>query len=200
LSRRAVATALVALLTLVASAACDTAKGTRERPVAGPHPSGSVAPCLPPAGAAVPAGSPAVSSGAGVPVPDLALACLGDGAEVRLAGLGRPAVINLWASWCTPCRTELPALDTFARRGTVLVLGVNTRDSRSAARSIVDYAGLTFPMLYDREGTLLRAVDKVNLPVTLFVTAAGTVAHVHNATALDTAGVERLAREHLGVS
>jgi thiol-disulfide isomerase/thioredoxin len=131
-------------------------------------------------------------------VPDLAIACFAGGGEVRVAALSRPAIVNLWASWCTPCRKELPALNTYAERGSVLVLGVATDDSRTAVGSIIDDFGLRFPTLYDREGKLHKAIGSVPLPVTLFLAADGTVAYTHRTGALDTAGFERLAREHLG--
>jgi thiol-disulfide isomerase/thioredoxin len=199
--------ALVALLTLVATSACSGGRDAPEPPVA--EASGTGAPCVP---AATPAASPAGTAGAaiqsagtagasgGEKVPDVALACFVGGAQTRLRTLGRPAVINLWGSWCPPCRRELPALNTYARRGTVLVLGVVTADTRSAAGSIVDEFGLGFPNLYDREGKLHKAIGSLPLPITLFVAADGTVAYTHRAGALDEAGFERLAHEHLGVS
>ena len=118
---------------------------------------------------------------------------------MRLRALGRPAVVNLWASWCAPCRRELPALNTYAQRGTVLVIGVATEDRRGGTGAIIDEFGLGFPTLFDREGRLLKAIGSVPLPVTLFLTADGTIAYTHRAGALDTAGFERLAREYLGV-
>jgi thiol-disulfide isomerase/thioredoxin len=185
--------ALVALLALVVATGCSRGRAPSDPPVTAA--SGTGAPCVP---AATPAASPAVPAG-GEKIPDLALACFAGGAEVRLRTLGRPVVLNLWASWCTPCRKELPALNAYSQRGTVLVLGIATEDRREGARSMIDDFGLGFPTLFDREGRLLKAIGSVPLPVTLFVSADGTVAYTHRAGALDEAGFERLAREHLGV-
>ena len=184
---------LVALVALVALSACG--RETGERPSAADrHPSGTGAPCVPPA-----PGPPSPASGPRAP--DLALACFAGGGKVRLTALGRPAIVNLWASWCEPCYKELPALNGYAARGGVLVLGVATEDrSRSNVQSAIDDLGITFPVLYDPDGKLLAAVGRRNLPVTLFVTATGELAYTYNSTALDTAGFERLAREHLGVA
>jgi thiol-disulfide isomerase/thioredoxin len=184
---------LVALVAVVALSACG--KETGERPSAADrHPSGAGASCVPP-----PSGTPSPASGQ--KAPDLALACFAGGGKVRLTALGRPAIVNLWASWCEPCYRELPALNGYAVRGAVLVIGVATEDrSRSDVQSAIDDLGITFPVLYDPDGRLLTAVGRRNLPVTLFVTAAGTLAFTYNAAALDTAGFERLAREHLGVA
>lgn len=183
---------LVALVALVALSACGNETGERP-PAADRRPSASGAPCVPPA-----AGTPSPASGPRAP--DLALACFAGGGEVNLATLGRPAIVNLWATWCQPCYDELPALNEYAKRSGVLALGVVTDDRRrSEITSTVADLGLTFPILYDPDARLLTAVGRRNLPVTLFVTAAGTLAYTYNAGALDTAGFERLAREHLGV-
>jgi thiol-disulfide isomerase/thioredoxin len=182
---------LVALVALVALSACGDETG--ERPSAADrHPSVSGPPCVAPA-----SGAPSPASGP--KAPDLALACFAGGGEVRLTTLGRPAIVNLWATWCQPCYEELPALNEYATRSGLLVLGVATDDKRrSQIKSTVADLGLTFPILYDPDGKLLLAVGRRNLPVTLFVTAAGTLAHTYNAAPLDTAGFERLAREYLG--
>ena len=183
---------LVALVALVVLSGCEKETGERP-PAADRHPTVSGAPCVPPA-----SGAPSPASGP--KAPDLALACFAGGGEVRLTALGRPAIVNLWATWCRPCYDELPALNEYAKRGGVLVLGVATDDKRrSEITSTVADLGLTFPILYDPDGELLLAVGRRNLPVTLFVTAAGTLAHTYNGKPLDATGFERLAREHLGV-
>jgi len=144
-------------------------------------------------------GTPSPASGPRAP--DLALACFAGGGKVNLRTLGAPAVVNLWATWCEPCYKELPALNEYAGHAGVRVIGVNTRDPRrSLVASTVSELGLTFPMLYDPDGALLAAVGRQNLPVTLFLTAAGMVAYTYNSTALSAAGFEQLAREHLGLA
>ena len=91
--------------------------------------------------------------------------------------------------------------EKYAGHAGVWVIGVNTKDPRrSLVGSTVSDLGLTFPILYDPDGALLAAVGRQSLPVTLFLTAGGTLAYTYNSTALDAAGFERLAREHLGVA
>jgi thiol-disulfide isomerase/thioredoxin len=184
---------LVALVALVALSACGNETGDGPS-AADRHPSGSAAPCVPPA-----PGTPSPASGPRAP--DLALACFAGGGEVNLATLGRPAVVNLWATWCKPCYDELPALNEYAKRSGVLVLGVATDDRRRSliADTVADL-GLTFPILYDPGAKLFDAVGRRNLPVTLFITAGGELAYTYNSVALDTAGFERLAGEHLGIA
>jgi thiol-disulfide isomerase/thioredoxin len=134
-------------------------------------------------------------------LPDLTLPCLASGQDVRINRLGGSAVINLWASWCGPCRTELPAFQRYSERvaGRLLVVGVNSEDTRRAAQAVVDDLGLTFPMLADRDGALRKALGRAGLPVTLFVDARGQIAYLYNSVALDEAAIARLAAEHLGV-
>ncbi len=84
-----------------------------------------------------PGGTAATPGGAGTPLPATALNCLDGSGPVRLAELGRPAVVNLWASWCEPCRAELPAIQAYAATGAVTVIGVDTADTTDAARGTV---------------------------------------------------------------
>lgn len=120
-----------------------------------------------------------------VRLPELVLPCLSGAGSVRLSALRGPMVINFWASWCAPCRSELPELQRFATRmaGRVSVLGVVSRDTRPAAQSLAADLGLTFPSLFDQDMALSRALGHASLPVTvvvdgegqIFFTAAGTV-------------------------
>jgi thiol-disulfide isomerase/thioredoxin len=139
----------------------------------------------------------------GEPLPDLVLPCFVGGQPVRLAHPGTPTVINLWASWCEPCRTELPQIQRYADRaaGRVQVVGVITTDPvRSRPQSVVDDFGLRFPMLYDEKGALKAAVGAQFLPTTLLVDAQGRVAYRYQARPLDEAALADLVRRHLGVA
>ncbi|BFU41916.1 TlpA family protein disulfide reductase [Krasilnikovia sp. MM14-A1004] len=126
------------------------------------------------AGAAA-GGQEAGGSGAGAALPDLELPCFTGGAPVRLAGLRGPAVVNLWASWCEPCRTELPAMQRLAAQsaGTLTVVGVDTGDDRDAAAGFATDKRVTMPTLYDRDRKLITALGRTTLPVTVFVDARG---------------------------
>jgi thiol-disulfide isomerase/thioredoxin len=137
----------------------------------------------------------------GTPVPGLPLPCLDGGAPVRLDQLGRPAVVNLWATWCGPCRQELPAFQGYADRvgERVRVIGVDTLDRAEASRPYVSDLRLRFPMLADPDGTLMRRVGVSALPATLFLDAQGRISYLYNGPALDRDGLVRLGRDHLGV-
>lgn len=155
----------------------------------------------PPADAASsgPAGASAVPAASALP--DLDLPCVAGGPAVALRDLRGPAVINLWASWCGPCRSELPAFQRLADRygGQVHVVGVNTRDRPEAAVSLATDLGLTFPTLADPDERLRVAVRRAALPVTVFVDGSGRVRHIHDSTALDDKALAALVRRHLDV-
>jgi thiol-disulfide isomerase/thioredoxin len=147
------------------------------------------------------AAAPPAHGDAGM-VPSVTLPCFTGGAPVALAGLGRPAVINLWASWCAPCRQELPEFQRLAdaANDTVAVIGVVTQDTQTAAASLAEDLGITFPTLFDSAAQLQRSVAPLVLPITLFVDAGGRLRHVHTTGALTLSTLERLTREYLGVT
>jgi thiol-disulfide isomerase/thioredoxin len=110
------------------------------------------------------------------PAPDVVLPGL-DGRPVRLdAFRGQVVVLNFWASWCEPCRTEMPALEAFhrehERRGLVLLL-VNYRESAEVAGAFARTARLTAPVLLDGDGAVARRYPMPGLPATFFVDRAG---------------------------
>jgi thiol-disulfide isomerase/thioredoxin len=155
-----------------------------------------------PAGGTDPAGNRGlVPAGAPTLLPDLRLPCFTGGDPVGLAAVRGPAVVNLWASWCPPCRKELPAFQRLAGRagGQLHVVGVDTRDDRDAARSLAVDFGLTFPTLFDPDEQLRRKVARNALPITLFVDAEGRVRHIDNTGALDDSSLSALVERHLGV-
>ncbi len=95
----------------------------------------------------------------------------------HLSGDGRPLVLNFWASWCVPCREEMPDLETVARqRPEVLVLGIAVQDTEEAARSFAAEIGVTYPLGHDRDGLILDLYPILGLPTTWLIRADGTVA------------------------
>lgn len=104
-----------------------------------------------------------------------------DGQLVTAHGLGKgPYVINLWASWCPPCRRELPMLAQLAAKSKVPVLLVNEGETPAHIRHFLARQGISHAMvLLDRDSRLMRALDAQVLPVTLFVGADGQIAEFH---------------------
>ncbi len=99
----------------------------------------------------------------------------------RLSALrGRVVVVNFWASWCPPCRTELPSLETLHRTTAkmgVVVLGVNAGEpwDTVAAFALGLSPGLTFPILTDEKGSVMRDWNVKALPATYVVDPNGII-------------------------
>ncbi|MGY0003543.1 TlpA family protein disulfide reductase [Micromonospora sp. I033] len=187
---------------LLAVAGCT---GSTEEP-AGPAPAtraerpSPFADCAPLTAAPASAG-PGASGTSGDPLPDLALSCFTGGAPVNVRDIRGPAVINVWASWCPPCRKELPAFQRLSERagGRFQVIGVNSRDSRGGAQSIGEDFGVRFPMLVDQGDAFERALGRNAFPLTVLVDADGRIRHTDSTGALDDARLAELVRTHLGV-
>jgi cytochrome c biogenesis protein CcmG/thiol:disulfide interchange protein DsbE len=88
---------------------------------------------------------------------------------------GRPVVVNLWASWCAPCRDEMPYFQSEAtRRGTsIAFLGVNVQDSEGGARKMLERFPVPYPSVVDGDRAVLRALRAQGLPVTAFYDRRG---------------------------
>ncbi len=114
----------------------------------------------------------------GAPAPDFALRGL-DGRTYRLSELrGRAVVINFWATWCGPCRAEMPAIEEVYRRygdGRLMVLAVNVEEDEERVAPFVQRLGLSFPILLDRDGAVSRRYRVTGLPTTYLIRPDGTV-------------------------
>lgn len=93
--------------------------------------------------------------------------------------LGQPIVLNFWASWCPPCRVELPMLQELHaagdNRANLTVVGVNIQDTRVQAQQLLESSGLTFPNVYDGRGHIAVMYGVVSLPLTFFIDSQGVI-------------------------
>ncbi len=107
-----------------------------------------------------------------------------NGAPVSLAGLsGRPVILNFWASWCAPCRAEMPALQAVAddyREAGLIVLTVNAafQDQPADVAAFIAQNGLTLPILFDTNGQVNRLYQIHSLPTTFFIGPDGVIREV----------------------
>lgn len=99
-------------------------------------------------------------------------------ARVDLAAFrGNPVVLNFWASWCVPCRKEMPALGETAVRfqGRVSFLGINHQDGVVPAQEFVTEVGVGYPSGFDPAGDVARRYGVQGLPTTFFIDADGRI-------------------------
>ena len=113
-----------------------------------------------------------------VPGPDWQLADL-DGATVQLDDYrGRVVLINFWASWCTPCLTEMPSLQRFSESmegKPFALLTINMGESRAAAARAVRQRKVEFPVLLDRKGDVFRQWGAKMLPTSFILDREGRI-------------------------
>jgi thiol-disulfide isomerase/thioredoxin len=116
------------------------------------------------------------------PAPDFTLKSM-SGENVKLSELqGNVVMINFWATWCGPCRQEMPLLDEFYKKykklGFVL-LGVNVEEDSSKAAGYLKEVPVTFPILYDNTNKVSELYDVDAMPTTVLVDRGGNLRFVH---------------------
>ncbi len=101
------------------------------------------------------------------------------GQRIKLSDLrGHPVVINFWATWCPPCRQELPALQSAYQRlrdKGVILLGVDLKENAETIQNFTTQFGLTYPLLLDRDGAVSERYQVRGIPTTVFLDADGVV-------------------------
>ena len=128
------------------------------------------------ASAAIPAIAPAAAA------PDFTLRTM-SGPNMRLAEQrGRVVMVNFWATWCGPCRQEMPQLDRLYQKykssGFVL-LGVNVDDDTRKAADVAGKLGVSFPVLLDTDKAVSKLYDLSTMPSTVLIDRDGKVRYVH---------------------
>jgi thiol-disulfide isomerase/thioredoxin len=126
--------------------------------------------------------TPSHSRGSGDALSMISSPCLGAPGQVELARAlaGHPALLNVWASWCAPCREELPALEAYARGPhAIAVIGIDVLDSPASALTLAGQLHITYPSVTDPEGTLRRALRWPGvLPVSYLLRSDGTFTRI----------------------
>jgi cytochrome c biogenesis protein CcmG/thiol:disulfide interchange protein DsbE len=132
-------------------------------------------------------------------LPDITLNGFDGRPAVDLGTLKGPVVVNLWASWCGPCKRELPIYANFARAyaGRISVLGVDWQETiDSNARSLVARSKVSYPLVTDPNGKL-RAIG---LPKIILIDANGKIAYQEYVEIKSAGQLEDLVSTHLGVT
>jgi peroxiredoxin len=105
------------------------------------------------------------------------------GENMKLSELrGQVVMINFWASWCGPCRQEMPLLEELYQRYQPMgftLLGVNVEEDSAAAEKVLKEIQVSFPILYDRNNQVSESYDVSAMPSTFLVDRDGRVRHLH---------------------
>jgi peroxiredoxin len=118
----------------------------------------------------------------GSPAPTFTLSARG-GSNISLAQYkGQVVMLNFWASWCGPCRQEMPLLESiykkYSRLGFTLI-GVNVEPDSNAANEWLKQTPVSFPILYDKESKVSRMYDVAGMPSTVIIDRTGKVRMLH---------------------
>jgi len=137
----------------------------------------------------------------GTPVPTESFAKLTGGLTSLTAYKGRPVVLNFFASWCVPCRKEMPDLQKVHTElgAKVAFLGLAVRDPTKDATDLVKNTGATYDIARDPAGKLSSELGVINMPTTFFVSASGRIIGAHPG-AVTAADLRKLVNQYFHVS
>lgn len=114
-------------------------------------------------------------------LPDVEISDLTSGETSRLSDIDGPAVVNLWATWCAPCRAEIPDFEEVhqARGHEVRFVGINIGESTDRAREFIGQVGATYDQFSDAAGDVSVELRATSMPVTVVIDANGVITEKH---------------------
>jgi cytochrome c biogenesis protein CcmG/thiol:disulfide interchange protein DsbE len=116
----------------------------------------------------------------GRPAPSFDLPAVSGGTQSLGRYRGRPVIVNFWATWCEPCKQEMPALQAAAGgQPDLVVLGIDNVEAPTKVRPYVEQLGVRFPILLDEDGTTVERYQVSGLPTSFFVDRSGTLRSVY---------------------
>ena len=130
------------------------------------------------------------------------LECLDGSAGIILEALRGPAVVNVWGSWCGPCKDEIPYfVDFYSKaKGKLVLLGIDVEEAKIGdGRHFVETRGITWPNLYDSDGRTASALG-MGVPITYFIDTKGVTVYKRIGVITSTQELEELTEKYLGIS
>ncbi len=121
------------------------------------------------------------AAGDGDRLPDVEIQRIPSGDTISLADIEGPAVVNLWATWCAPCRREIPDFEAVhqERGDEVYFVGVNVGEDEDRAADFVDDVGASYDQFLDSQGYVVTELRTSTMPVTLVIDADGAILTRH---------------------
>jgi thiol-disulfide isomerase/thioredoxin len=136
-----------------------------------------------------------------VPANDEVLECLGGGDSISVDSIRGPSIINVWGTWCAPCREELPhfaeLLNKYGDQVDVIGIAVEEKNQATVKR-FVKRNGITWPILYDETGSTQEKFGP-GVPVTAFINKSGKVVYTRYGAFQSTEELELATIKYLGV-
>ena len=141
------------------------------------------------------------SDESGETLPDVDITGLTSGESIQLSDIEGPAVVNLWATWCAPCRAEIPDFEEVhqARSGEVRFVGINVGEDPAVAAGFIDEVGATYDQFADLDGEVSTELRATSMPVTVVIDEDGVITTRHLGP-LDQQGLNEAIDEALTVS
>lgn len=105
-----------------------------------------------------------------------------DALASTIADAAMPAVVNIWASWCIPCRSEAPLLGLAHEKfdGQVTFIGVSVADSQDGARDFIAEFGIEYANYFDRVRSIPASFGRIGVPITFFFDSDGSMIYAHS--------------------
>jgi len=125
---------------------------------------------------------PTAGADASGPAPSFTLNARG-GSNLSLAQYkGQVVMLNFWASWCGPCRQEMPLLENIYKKYNKMgftLIGVNVEPDSKAAEGFLKETPVSFPVIYDKDSTVSKAYDVSGMPSTVIIDRKGNIRVLH---------------------
>ena len=114
-------------------------------------------------------------------LPDVAVEPLAGGQPVALSDIDGPAVVNLWATWCVPCLTEIPDFETVheSRGDDVRFVGINIGEDAAQAAAFIEDVGATYDQYLDHDGSVAVGLEASTMPFTVVIDSDGDIVDRH---------------------